>query len=656
MNRLKNEESVYLRSHAAQAVDWWPWCDEALDHAKASDKPILISSGYSSCHWCHVMSHENFEDALTAEMMNDFFINIKIDREERPDLDRYFMEVTQALGQQGGWPLHCFLTPDLEPFFSGTYFPPQPMHGRPSWKQILLGIHNAYKHNKADLSKNIDHIRLYFETSRSNITKERRYALQADFQEALVKLNEWTDWEYGGFGNGQKFPGVLPAGLLIEGFFVAGAESFLNAAILLGTQLCRSAIYDQVDGGFFRYTVDRKWTIPHFEKMLYDQALNIHFLSDLSTLTQSKEFKAIALDAFSFITRTMKGENGLYFASIDADTNAIEGLSYIWTLKELEEILSADEKLVFEQTYILHSFEGDYLTLSAKEAADTKNLSSGLRQKLSAYRAMRPQAAIDRKQILSWNAILLRAFSRLYRCTGNEEVLTQLEALGYRILKHFKSQGEKPDKSIYTRIISSNPDKHPAFLEDYAALMEAMVEWYQIQAKPEILDEIKAISDFVEQNFKKQNGQYAFSANLDPRMKEIPQLEDSSLPNPQVSLRNALWTLHHITGDRKWLESIDPILDYDLSKAYASPYAMATYLMWVEKNKSGGIQLHYNPADQAKLFPLPAYLWNSLLIEDKGIRASELMVCKNLSCEMITFTISELNQCFSNYHIGRDTF
>ena len=415
-NRLAHENSLYLRQHAANPVHWWPWCAEAFATAKAEDKPVLVSVGYSSCHWCHVMARESFEQPWIADLMNQHFVCVKVDREERPEVDKLMMDAVQMIQGHGGWPLNCFCLPDGRPFFGGTYFPPEDRgHGQVPWPQLLMRVADFYHRNKSELAANADAIA-------RNLTHQTRAPdadgsapTPDDLVTAARRLCEQHDDTYGGFGAAPKFPSPHTLNLLLGLRGAAAVEADRALAtridavltITLGA-MARGGLFDQVGGGFHRYCVDRDWTVPHFEKMLYDNAQLLGTYAEAWARYRDPLYADICEETVGWLLREMRTADGLFAASLDADTDHHEGTTYVWTAPEVAAALG-EEAFPFAQAYGLSdqgNFEGKNIPKLKGDHAARKRFAAA-RAKLLALRDRRPQPARDDKNLLSWNALLV---------------------------------------------------------------------------------------------------------------------------------------------------------------------------------------------------------------------------------------------------------
>jgi uncharacterized protein YyaL (SSP411 family) len=438
MNRLAQETSPYLLQHADNPVEWQPWGQEALDRARAEGKPLLVSIGYSACHWCHVMERESFDDEATATVMNELFVNVKVDREERPDVDAVYMDAVVALTGQGGWPLTVFLTPDGEPFFGGTYFPPEPRHGLPSFRQVLRAVADAYRERPEDIAAQAEGLvgalrrSAEAEPSREPLTE----ALLAEAERGVLSQ---LDPRWGGFGHAPKFP---PASVLE---FLLRRGSF-DAVRLTLDGMAAGGMYDLVGGGFHRYSVDAQWLVPHFEKMLYDNALLVPPYLHAWLLTREERYRAVAEQTLDYMVRELRLPSGGFASSQDADTDGVEGLTYTWTAEE-----GAPPEL-------LQPFEHGRAILRGELDEET-------RARLLDIRASRPQPALDDKVIAAWNGLALGALAEGARRLASNTVLQAALELGELLCA-----------DPLWRTLRDGRAKYPAYLEDYANVAHGLYE------------------------------------------------------------------------------------------------------------------------------------------------------------------------------------
>ncbi|MFE0437552.1 thioredoxin domain-containing protein [Streptomyces nigra] len=419
-NRLAHETSPYLLQHADNPVDWWPWSEEAFEEARRSDRPVLLSVGYSSCHWCHVMAHESFEDEATADFLNAHFVNVKVDREERPDVDAVYMEAVQAATGQGGWPMTVFLTPEAEPFYFGTYFPPAPRHGMPSFRQVLEGVRSAWTDRRDEVAEVAGKI------VRDLAGREISYGGteapgEQELAQALLGLTREYDPQRGGFGGAPKFPPSMVIEFLLRHHARTGAEGALQMAQDTCERMARGGIYDQLGGGFARYSVDRDWVVPHFEKMLYDNALLCRVYAHLWRATGSDLARRVALETADFMVRELRTEQGGFASALDADSDDgtgrhVEGAYYVWTPGQLREALGDDDAELAAR-YFGVTEEGTFeegasvLQLPQRDEVFEAGRIASVRQRLLERRASRPAPGRDDKVVAAWNGLAIAALA-----------------------------------------------------------------------------------------------------------------------------------------------------------------------------------------------------------------------------------------------------
>ena len=569
-NHLIHETSPYLLQHAHNPVNWYPWGEEALEKAKKENKPILVSIGYSACHWCHVMERESFEDEATAEMMNDHFVNIKIDREERPDLDHIYMDAVQTMAGSGGWPLNVFLTPEGKPFYGGTYFPPQRAFNRPSWKEILLGVSQAFKERRNEIDAQAENLTAHLVQSNSfgqeNISSEDvrdTLLTKKNIDDAFQNVMKTADKELGGFGRAPKFPQTFTIQFLLRYHWLTKNEDALQQALLSLDKMIDGGIYDQVGGGFARYSTDAEWLVPHFEKMLYDNALLISVLSEAYQLTNKIRYKEVIDETIGFVKRELFHGDGGFYSALDADSEGEEGKFYVWEYKEVVEILHEDAVLFCEYFDITPTgnWEGKNIpriSESSESFADKKSipvehlkeiLERG-KSKLLDKRNERIRPMLDDKIILGWNALMNRACSMAFAATGNKDY-RQLAEMNMRfILEKFKTQ---TDNEFYHNW-KNGAGKNPAFLDDYAFLIQALINLHEITSDTGWLVKAKELTDFVILHFsEEETGFFYFThrqqKDVIMRKKEV---YDGAVPSGNAVMANNLYHLSILFDNSEW--------------------------------------------------------------------------------------------------------
>jgi len=514
-NRLINETSPYLLQHAHNPVDWYPWGEEALQKAKQEDKPILVSIGYSACHWCHVMEHESFEDEATAAIMNEHFVNIKIDREERPDLDHVYMDAVQAMTGSGGWPLNVFLTPDAKPFYGGTYFPPVRAFNRMSWKETLYAVHESYRDKKNEIESQAENLTQHIINANSfGISKpgekERQFFFSWDDLDLIAKnLLSAADKEWGGFGRAPKFPQTFSIQYLLRHYYFTGDEVALKQALLSLDKMIQGGIYDQLGGGFARYSTDAQWLAPHFEKMLYDNALLVGVLAEAYQITGEERYAEVIKETLGFVQRELTSSEGGFYSALDADSEGVEGKFYVWSKKEIEEILGEDARLFseiynvsekgnWEHTNILWLREPivAYAEQYDVGSAVLKNKLAQCREKLFLERNKRIRPGLDDKILLGWNALMITACCKAFAATGEETYLDMAKAnIGF-IENNFKK-----DADSWFHTWKNKQAKYPAFLDDLSFLAQAYIHLQEVTGKDQYLLEARKIVKNIIENF-----------------------------------------------------------------------------------------------------------------------------------------------------------
>ncbi|HXG69317.1 MAG TPA: thioredoxin domain-containing protein [Gemmatimonadaceae bacterium] len=485
-NRLANETSPYLLQHANNPVDWYPWGPEALEKSRAENKPILLSIGYAACHWCHVMAHESFEDEATAGVMNEHFINIKVDREERPDIDGIYMQAVQAMTGHGGWPMTMFLMPDGSPFYGGTYFPPDERQGMPSFTKVLQSVADAYSQRKDGVEKSAVQIRQIYA---DNLTRSRSTGTLSPqtLELAYRGSAQRYDARNGGFGGAPKFPATMSLDFLLRYWKRSGTAYALEMVLDSFRKMARGGIYDQVGGGFSRYAVDAVWLVPHFEKMLYDNALLVRLGAHLWQATKDAEVRRVTEETVTWLRREMTSPAGGFYSSLDADSEGHEGKFYVWTEEELDSVLGDDSK-VFKAYYGVAragNFEGKNILfvgadprMGASRAGipleDLTVLLEGAKSKLYAVRSARVWPGRDEKIIAAWNGLMLRGLSATARAFGNSDIEALALANGEFLWREMVQEGRvmRSHKEGVTRILG--------FLEDQAAVGLGFLSVYEL--------------------------------------------------------------------------------------------------------------------------------------------------------------------------------
>jgi len=565
-NKLINETSPYLLQHAHNPVDWYPWGGEALNRAKIENKPILISIGYSACHWCHVMEKESFENEDTAAIMNEHFINIKIDREERPDLDHIYMDAVQALTGSGGWPLNVFLTPDTKPFYGGTYFPPVKAYNRSSWKDILFGIKKIYHEKRDEVENQAENlIRHLEETNSIGLTGEKEGVIfiKDDVNEIFKNIMKSADKEWGGFGKAPKFPQTLSIKFLLRYHYLYGDINALKQAEISLNKMIDGGIYDQLGGGFARYSTDSEWLVPHFEKMLYDNALLISVLCEAYQLTGEDQYKKIMDETILFLQRELLHTDGGFYSAIDADSEGEEGKFYCWSYQEIIEILNEDAEIFSKYFDIKPSgnWEGKNILWIKKTKASfclENNLAierlneiiNNGKKRLLEFRNKRVRPQLDDKIILSWNCLMNIALSQAYSATGNYLYRSMAERNMNFIFNNFFNLNE----NILFHSWKKGEAKNPGFLDDYAFLIQALIVLQEITGQRKFLNKAKELSEIAMKQFYDSKTGFFFYTSINQKDILIRKKEvyDGAQPSGNSVMAETLYKLSIYFDEPKW--------------------------------------------------------------------------------------------------------
>ena len=544
-NRLIHETSPYLLLHAHNPVDWYPWSDEALERAKKENKLIFLSVGYSTCYWCHVMEREVFSNPEIAAMMNKDFINIKIDREERPDLDEIYMTATQLLTRRGGWPNSVFLTPDLKPFYAGTYFPPTDVPGRPGFPTILDAVHEAWVTRETEVIESANQVSDTIElaTSRGFRALTATPLDRSLTTAALDYLRTTYSEAYGGFGGAPKFPSPANLEFLLSEYERVADESLLKMVTYTLDMMAYGGMYDQIGGGFHRYSVDEKWLVPHFEKMLYDNAQLAKIYLQAHQLTQEPRYRRIAEEIFSFVFREMTAPEGGFYAALDAETDAEEGKYYVWTADEIQKILGKKTAARFADVYGIDkgpNFEGKNVLYVPNGAAveDVLKAVKSAREKLLTARFDREYPLLDTKIIVNWNGLMIDALAYGYQVLGKERYLLAASKAAQFILDTLK----KPDGEL-CHTYTAGVVKRDVYLDDYAFFVRGLLGLYQATGDEKWLDSAKRLTDAMIQLFwdDTNGGFYYTKADAAHLIVRTKKPYDSAIPSGNaVAIANLL--------------------------------------------------------------------------------------------------------------------
>ncbi|HYH80930.1 MAG TPA: thioredoxin domain-containing protein [Longimicrobium sp.] len=562
-NRLANETSPYLLQHAHNPVDWYPWGSEALERAKAEDRPILLSVGYSACHWCHVMERESFEDDETAALMNRLFVNVKVDREERPDVDSIYMTAVQQMTGRGGWPMTVFLTPGGAPFYGGTYYPPQPRHGMPSFRQLLLAIDEAWRERRGDVDHSAGEIREML--ARSSSVAAPASELSADvLDRAYEGLAGRFESRWGGFGGAPKFPQPMLLELLLRHWKRTGMEEARRMADFTLRKMAAGGMYDHVGGGFARYSVDGQWLVPHFEKMLYDNALLARAYLHAWQATGDDAHRTVVEETLAWVEREMTSPEGGFYSALDADSEGEEGKFYLWDVEEVDALLGPEDGRLFRRYHdvteegnfegrnILHTAHG--LEQVAAAAAVTperlREVVDRGRAILYDARARRVWPGLDDKVLTSWNAMMLHAFAEAARVLEREDWLEIARRNAEFLARALKADGR------LLRTCKDGRAKIPAFLEDHALLADALIAVYEATWDARWIGEARTLADeMIARFWVEADGAFFDTANDAEELVVRPRdLYDNATPSGSSAAVMALLRLAELTGETRYRE------------------------------------------------------------------------------------------------------
>jgi len=537
-NRLAAESSPYLRQHKDNPVDWYPWGEEALRRARDEDRPLLVSIGYSACHWCHVMAHESFEDPAIAAIMNERFVCVKVDREERPDVDAICMEACQAMTGQGGWPLNAFLTPEGVPFYAGTYFPPEPRHGLPSWRMVLDGVAEAWANRREEIREQGGRIVQALSASQ-RIEPSAEPIRDELLRQAVDSLRASYDQVNGGFGGAPKFP---PASV-IE-FLLARGEREMSLGTLAA--MARGGIYDQVGGGFARYSVDATWTVPHFEKMLYDNALLARAYLHGWQVSGEERFQRVCRETLDWALREMRGPEGGFCSALDADSEGVEGKFYVWTEAEIRDALGSDALADAALDYFRPRRFEHGLILEARGPEPPPEVLAEIKARLLSVRSGRARPGLDDKRLTSWNALMIAALAEAGAVLDRSEYLDAAARCASFVLSELRDADGR-----LLRTWKDGRGRIPAYLEDHAFLLEALVGCYEASGEPRWFAEAVGLADTMIERFSDpgRGGFFTTASDHESLAARRKDLEDTPIPSGNSAAALGLLRLGLLTGE-----------------------------------------------------------------------------------------------------------
>ncbi len=560
-NHLIDETSPYLLQHAHNPVDWYPWGEEALRRAREENRPILLSIGYSACHWCHVMEHESFENEAIARLMNENFINIKVDREERPDLDQIYMNAVQMMTRHGGWPMTVFLTPDGVPFYGGTYFPPEDRHNMPGFPRVLSGIAEAYRTRGDDVKQTA--ASLLEELRRMDIAVETSAPLSIELLDATMSgIAQSYDKRNGGFGSAPKFPAAMNLEFLLRSFHRTNQTAALEIVENTCRKMALGGMYDQLGGGFHRYSTDAQWLVPHFEKMLYDNALLSRLYLHVYQVTQNDFYRRIAEETLSYVMREMMNENGGFYSTQDADSEGHEGKFFVWQPEEIKQILGAEDARLFCAYYDVTAegnFEGEnilHVSRSIEETATALNVSSARltsvlergRALLFDVRERRVKPARDEKILTAWNGLMLASFAEAAAILERDDFLNVARRNAEFVVDNLRREG------LLLRTYKDGQAKLNAYLDDYAFYADGLLALYEASGEVRWLEEAQTLSEVMLREFwDETNGGFFYTGKsheeLIVRSKDY---FDNATPSGNNVAADVLLRLSILTGNEDY--------------------------------------------------------------------------------------------------------
>ena len=671
-NKLGHESSPYLLQHAKNPVHWHAWNEEALGRAKKENKPIFLSVGYSSCHWCHVMAHESFEDEEIAKIMNENFVNIKVDREERPDLDDIYQKACQMTTGQGGWPLSVFLTPDQRPFYVGTYFPALDSYGRPGFGSLCRQLAQSWKEKPKDIEKAADS----FMQNLGNLQQHQAPSKidKSILDEAAINLLQIADATYGGFGQAPKFPNASNLSFMFRYSKLSGISKFQKFALLTLKKMAKGGIFDQIGGGFHRYSTDARWLVPHFEKMLYDNALLPIVYSEAYQITKDPFFRNVVKKTLDYVIREMTSSGGTFFSAQDADTNGEEGQTFVWKKQEIEKILGQDSEIfcIYYDVTDGGNFEGNTILANninasslgfkfGKSEPEIENLISKCSEKLLEIRNKREQPGKDDKIITSWNGLMVSAFLSGYRITDNSKYLDAAK----QSIDFFESNFEK--NHILHRTFKNAEPKLNGYLDDYAYMANASVDMFENTSQPKYLSFATNLANYLITHFwdDSTNGFFFTSDDHEKLIMRPKNNYDLSMPSGNSVAAYVLLKLYHITQNKQFLEIAKKIIESQAISAAENPFAFGYLLnaLYLYYQKPTEITIINDKNSELVSSLRKKFLPESIMVlveNQSNLEAlskhpffsgkefqndkTTVFVCKNFSCSLPLSDLSEIEK------------
>lgn len=609
-NRLSRETSPYLLQHAHNPVDWYPWGEEAFQKAKSENKPVLLSIGYSACHWCHVMEHESFENEKIAALMNELFVNIKVDREERPDLDEIYMNAVQMLTGRGGWPMTLFLTPERKPFYGGTYFPPEDRQGMPGFPRILLGVSQAYRERPDDVEKSVAQILAALQRMSESPETSKTFSASI-IADGVEKLARAYDHDNGGFGQAPKFPNAGVYELFLRHYSRSKDERSLEMVVHTLTKMARGGIYDHLGGGFHRYSVDAKWLVPHFEKMLYDNAQLVGVYAHAYTITRDPLFKSVVEQTAGYLLREMLQPEGGFYSTQDADSEGEEGKFFVWTADQINRVVGEAQGEIFCRMYDVGepgNFEGKSILhpiltvdqaskLFRKEPSEIEVLVARAKQQLFAERENRIKPFRDEKFITAWNGLMLSGLAQAIKVTDNPAAVDAAKQTVEFIFKSMFRDG------FLLHTYKDGQAKLLGYLDDYAFLAVGLLDLYEALFDRAYFNRaIELAETMVREFWDERAGGFFFTGKSHEQLiSRAKPVFDASIPSGNAMAAQLLLRLHHLTGNDDYRSRAEKVLRSYYDAMESQPFGFAHMLCAMDALLGGvkEIVIVGNPADAA---------------------------------------------------------
>lgn len=683
-NRLFGESSPYLLQHAHNPVEWYPWGEESLQKAKSENRPIFLSIGYSACHWCHVMAHESFEDEEIAKIMNENFINIKVDREERPDIDDIYQRVSQLAIGTGGWPLSVFLTPDQKPFYVGTYFPKYGRYGMPGFGTILGQLAEAYKTKRQEIDSATVEFLQALEHSAKDVQQPSGVILDRSIlDEAAVGLLHMSDPVYGGFGQAPKFPNPSNLLFLLRCYDISGIDRYKDFVMFTADKMAAGGIHDQIGGGFARYSTDQKWLVPHFEKMLYDNALLVQVYAELYQISGDEKYLEVVEKTLEYVRREMMSpENGFYSAQ-DADSEGEEGKFYVWSKQEIFNSLG-DETIarIFCEYYGVGqagNFEGKNILNIRSSFADLslkysrppemlKRIINDASSRLFEIREKRVKPGRDDKILTAWNGLMISSFAKGFRVTNNKHYLE----IAKNTIEFIESRVTRDNGRLY-RTFKDGISKLNAYLDDYAFYVNALLDVFELDSNPIYLEKAIKYTDFMLQHFwdPVDCTLYFTSDDHEQLIVRTKSLYDLAVPSGNSVAASDLLRLYHLTQKNDYLEKAEQIMKSGATSSAENPFGFGQLLtaiyLYVKKpieitvrttdNIGEGqkmarwINKQFMPnaitaiiENQSQLSRLQEYPFFSGTNSARTSQTDYAVICRNFTCSVPIYSLSDFQE------------